>query len=421
MSSSSNSEFTNEFKYVLLQKCNIFHPPIIPKPMIRIVGFARTEEEADAIKSKILNHKGTKYIPLFIEPVQCLQMVGITPRRHLDLECVKKKKDYVFEAHDSWNRKRNEMFEKRMESKTKSSELGKAIEHRNQIFKMQKDLQDAFPPPENVEDMLYEINHYSGNEDSDVIEKHLNPKPTAASANSSTFKGEYDKTFSLDESSMTKEEWDEMNYCLQIWPNELIITDQHWVSVTIIPDFTCIASNWIEATACGNEPFYIIHTTSQNSEDITKVTEKQIWKQFSDADTYIHPMYRWMDFTTIFDDNIKTTYMDPAQDEIMNGHQKQRQIVQKMDKLNTVRRINVSKVKDRDTTLLDLLGSKEGNFAKNSGITFGAGSANHDTLIDKEQIELDANVLRQLSKEIKDESNKNVDEILEEMEKQKKL
>jgi len=412
-----------EYKFVLLQKCNIFHPPIIPKPMMRIVGFARTQEEADAIKNRILNHKGAKYIPLFIEPVQCLQMIGLSPRRHLDLDCVKRKKDFVFDAHESWSRKRTELHEKRMVSDKKSLDFGISIEHRNNVLKMQHDLQDAFPPPENMEDVLFEINHYSGNEDSDVIEKHI-IKKTSSKSSSSSFQGDYEKTFSMDESSMTPEEWSEMNYCLQIWPNELIIADQHWVSVTIIPDFSVVASNWIEATACGNEPFYIIHTAAQSSEEMTEITKNKIWNNYSDADTYTHPMYKWMDFSTIFDENISTSYMDPALDKIMTGHQKEKQIVSKFEKLKTVKKTDLTKVKSSSATTLELLNPEEFKIQRKqdesaiAAVSKEAAVHSKEAVVhSKEDIEKETRIIKMLHKAVEDQSNKSIDDILDELEK----
>ncbi len=437
-----SNEKIGEYEFVLLQKSNIFHPPIIPKPMIRIVGFARTREEAEAIKNRILQHKGAKYIPLFIEPVQCLQMIGITPRRHLDLDCVRRKKDFVFDAHDSWNRKRFDLHEKRMQSDKKSLDFGISIEHRNEVLKMQKELQEAFEPPEDMEKLLFELNHFSGNEDADVIDKHILPKSSATALKNLSFKGDFEKMFSMDETAMTQEEWNEMNYCLQIWPNELILSDQHFLAVTIIPDFSVAASNWIEAMACGNEPFYILHTACQTSEEMEEVNKTKIWNKYSDADTYIHPMYKWMDFTTIFDENIKTSYMDPLQDKIMTGNQKERQIVAKFEKLKTIKKTNVTQVKDKNPTVLDLLGAEEGEFRKNHGVRFTDTSSSSSSTsassssssssssqaapaavkFTPEEIENDTKIAKQLQKIIDDQSNRTIDQIindLEEIEKKK--
>lgn len=361
-----NSVTSNEYKFVLLNKTNYFHPPSTSKPMIRIVGFAYTYDEAEAMKSRILDHKGAKYIPLFIEPVGCLQMIGLTPKRHLDIETVKHKKEQVFDAHDSWNKKRAELFKNRMEQKNRNIDAGAAIEHRNEVLKIQEELLHSFPMPDNDEQMMFELSYCTGRESDTEREKlfknvsSLPPTP-----------------FTADEKTIPKDDWKELENTMRLWPNELINPDQHWVSITVIPDFSVQASNWIEAHALGNEPFYIIHTCAQTASEIEKITENKIWSRFSDADTYVHQLYKWMDFTTIFDDSIKTNWMDPELDKIMNNDRKERKIASRVAAMITdekekqqSNRINVSKPPERDTSVLDFIMADDSNYVKNQQVRF---------------------------------------------------
>jgi hypothetical protein len=366
----------NEYKFVLLNKTNYFHPPSTSKPMIRIVGFAYTYDEAEAMKSRILEHKGAKYIPLFIEPVGCLQMIGLTPKRHLDIETVKHKKDHVFDAHDSWNKKRAELFKNRMEQKNRNIDAGAAIEHRNEVLKIQEELLHSFPMPDDDARTMFELSYCTGRE-TDTERENLYKNASSLP-----------KTpFSADQTNVSADEWKEVENTMRLWPNELINPDQHWVSITVIPDFSVQASNWIEAHALGNEPFYIIHTCAQTASEIEKITENKIWSRFSDADTYIHQLYKWMDFTTIFDDSIKTNWMDPELDKIMNNDRKERKIASRVAAMITdekerqqSNRINVSKPPEKDTSVLDFIMADDSNYVKNQQVRF---KKNSDSVIDK--------------------------------------
>ena len=373
----------NEYKFVLLNKTNYFHPPSTSKPMIRIVGFAYTYDEAEAMKERILAHKGAKYIPLYIEPVGCLQMIGLTPKRNLDLDTVKHKKEHVFDAHDSWNKKRAEIFKNRMEQKNRNIEAGAAIEHRNEVLKMQEELLHSFPMPEDDEKIMFELSHCTGREsdsDREKLFKNVSSLPPTP--------------FTADEKTIPQDEWKELENTMRLWPNELVNPDQHWVSITIIPDFSVQASNWIEAHALGNEPFYIIHTCAQTASEIEKITENKIWSKFSDADTYVHQLYKWMDFTTIFDDNIKTNWMDPELDKIMNNDRKERKLASRVAAMITddeerkkSNRINVSKLPEKDSSVLDTILSENSSYVKNQQVQFRTGSnsnsSDSDSIIDK--------------------------------------
>ena len=135
-------------------------------------------------------------------------------------------------------------------------------------------------------------------------------------------------------------------------------------------------------------------------------------------------MYKWMDFSTIFDENISTSYMDPALDKIMTGHQKEKQIVSKFEKLKTVKKTDLTKVKSSSATTLELLNPEEFKIQRKqdesaiAAVSKEAAVHSKEAVVhSKEDIEKETRIIKMLHKAVEDQSNKSIDDILDELEK----